>query len=120
MKCSLLVALGTLLAAGLLLAQGSTHPPSSNSWRRFESPYDPKTPPPVQLCEAYALVLTRCSIDTNRFFCQTAGCLQPTKRGLPGWTFCFSNTNGERACVEVSFDKEVDMDTRSRDLLHAK
>ena len=104
----------------MVIAQGRTNPPGGNSWRQHESPYDAKMPPPLRIIEAYELALARVGNATNRYYCVTASCLEPTKRGLPGWTFCFSNTNGERACVEISFDKEVDADAQSGKLLHNK
>jgi hypothetical protein len=116
-KATVLIVISMFAAACLLLAQGNTQPPGGNGWRRYQSPYDPKARPPVEMPEAYALALARVGVSTNRFYCVTAGCLESTKRGLPGWTFCFSNTNGQRACVEVSFDREVDADSRSSELL---
>jgi hypothetical protein len=97
----------------LLFAQGNTSPPGANSWRRFNSPYDPKTRPPIGLTEAYLLALSQMGGATNQLYCLTASCTEPTKRGLPGWTFRFSNTNADQVSIEVSFDKEVDMDARS-------
>jgi hypothetical protein len=116
MKRIILTALATTIAVGLL-AQGKA---GSAGWRRFESPYDGKTPPPIGLSEAYGLALVRLGAATNRFYCVSGGCLEKTKRGLPGWTFYFSNTNGERAYMEVSFDKEVDTDAQSAELLRDK
>ena len=36
-----------------------------------------------------------------------------TNAGFTGWTFLFSNTNGQRGRVEVFFDKEVVTGARS-------
>jgi len=63
------------------------------------------------------LALSRIGNATNQLYCLTASCTEPTKRGLPGWTFCFSNTNADRITIEVSFDKEVDADARSATIL---
>ena len=116
MKHLILAFLATAVAIGLL-AQGEQ---GSHGWRRFENPYDPKTAPPLGLSEAYNLTLAHIGTATNRFYCVTASCLEKTKRGLPGWTFCFCSTNGDRAYVEVSFDKEVVVDSGPDELLHPK
>lgn len=116
MKYQILIGASLIAAVGLLLAQGP-NPPGGNSWRRYQKPYDSKESPPVSLSEAYALVLGHIGTATNRFYCVSATCLDPTKRGLPGWTFCFSNTNGQRAYMEVSFDKEINTDEQSASVM---
>lgn len=111
------LSLATATTICLLFAQGNTSPPGANSWRRFNSPYEPKTRPPLGLTEAYVLALSQMGSATNQLYCLTASCTEPTKRGLPGWTFRFANTNADQVCIEVSFDKEVDMDARSTAIL---
>src|SRR5205807_408091 len=71
-----------MTAACMLLAQGTTYPPGANSWRRFQSPYDPRMAPPISLSEAEVLATQRIGLATNRFYCISASCLEPTKRGL--------------------------------------
>jgi hypothetical protein len=69
--------------------------------------YDPRTPPPLSLPEAYALALTRMSHYThytNQFHCVEANCTEMTNNGFTGWKFVFGNTNGEFGDVEVYFD----------------
>jgi hypothetical protein len=117
MKQVLLISFACVATASLLLAQGRA---GSNSNRRFQSPYDLHTPPPVGLSEAYALAVAQMNVDTNRCYCVSASCQELTRRGLPGWTFYFANTNGQRADVEVSFDKEVAADDSKRDFLRGK
>jgi hypothetical protein len=110
----------TFLTVGslFLFAQGTPFSKEGgNSWRKFEKPYDATSTPTIGLSEAYSLTLAYLGPATNRFYCISASCLEKTKRGLPGWTILFANTNGERAFVEVSFDKEVDTDARSTELL---
>jgi len=94
-RLSISIAILAMLA-GLAFAQG----------RIFGGPgkpYDPKTPPPLALNEAYRLALTRIGEVTNRFYCVSASCLEKTLPEQAGWVFFFSNTNGDRARVEVYF-----------------
>jgi hypothetical protein len=109
MKHVVLTVLIAVLAVGLLLAQGTQVP--GNSWRRYNSPYDLKTPPPLAMSDAFALtqiyIQAHMGTATNCLYCISASCVDMTKRGLPGWTFYFSNTNGQRIYMEVSFDREV-------------
>jgi hypothetical protein len=79
---------------GLVFAQG---------WV-FEGPgppYDSKKPPPQSLPEAYAVAVADIGAATNRFYCVSATCLE--KHHYAGWTFSFSNTNGQTARVVVFF-----------------
>src|SRR6266436_2848729 len=93
-------------AVGFLLAQG-INPSGGNSPRRYRSPYDPKTRPPVAMPEAYSLAAAYLGSATNRFYCVTATRLEMGLSGFPAWKFSWSDTNGERAYIEVTFDKEV-------------
>jgi hypothetical protein len=120
MKHVIFTTLAMATAISLLLAQGPPYSSGGNSTRRFGSPYDPKMLPPVGLAEAYTLTLAYIGPATNRFYCVSASCLEKTKRGLPGWTFGFSNTNGQRVDVEISFDREVDSSASTRLLFLGK
>jgi hypothetical protein len=96
--------------AGLLFAQGwsgSSHLPT----------FDSKRPPPLTLVQAYAIAEKRIGTATNRFYCVTASCLDPTNRVSTGWVFEVSNTNGDRAIIKVLFNSEVSIDERSAALL---
>jgi hypothetical protein len=110
-----------IVAAVSLLAQGrSGSNPSIFDNYPVLAPYDVKRPPVVQLSEAYALTLAYMGPATNHFYCVSASCLEKTKIGLSGWSFSFSNTNGERASIDVSFDKVVRVDEHSAQLLQTK
>lgn len=100
----------SMVAAGLLIAQGlsgsSQHPGS-----------DQKRPPPLTLPEAYALATAQLGEATNRLFCVSATCVEPPTFMTTGWTFGFSNTNGETAHVKVFFDKMVYIKPHDAELL---
>jgi hypothetical protein len=105
MKNLLLLVLAGIAATGLLLAQGRG---GSNNFRRSKfMTYNPGTPPPITLPEAYAAALSHLGTATNRSYCVSASCLECTNRGFTGWWFVFSNTNQERGRVIVFFDKMV-------------
>jgi hypothetical protein len=96
--------------AGVLFGQGlsgSSHHPG----------FDPKRPPPLPLPEAYTLATTRLGPATNSFFCVSATCLEPPTFMTTGWTFGFSNTNGQIVQVKVFFDKIVYVDPQGTGLL---
>ena len=116
MKYLIPAALLSVAAIGLF-AQGQF---GSQSSRRFESPYDPKSRPPVSLSEAYPLACAYLGNVTNRFYCVSATCLEVGKSGFPAWKFSWSATNGESAYLEVTFDKEVYLDPRTQMLLRNK
>jgi hypothetical protein len=97
-----------------LLAQGKL---GSYGNRRYTSPYDPKTRPPVAVPEAYESALRYLGPATNRFYCVSTTCLELGKSGFPAWKLSFSDTNGESAYLEVTFDKEVYPDPRTDMLL---
>src|SRR6185369_14106798 len=73
-------------------------------------PYDPRTPPPMTLPDAYALSQMYLGNFTSRWHCVSVNCLELTNNGLTGWKFVFSNTNGTRAKMEVYFDKIITSD----------
>src|ERR1035438_9405963 len=105
MKRILLAALFTSLIVGLVMAQGIV-----NGYRAIggkPETYDPKTPPPLSLPEAYALALNSTGRYTNQFYCVSANCTEMTSNGFTGWKFIFASTNGEFGDVEVYFDKLV-------------
>jgi hypothetical protein len=81
---------------GLVFAQGR----GSTPW--VAPPYDVKWAPAKSLPEAYALAMADIGAATNRFHCVSASCLDKEFRG--GWTFLFSNTNGQTARVVVWFN----------------
>jgi hypothetical protein len=112
------IALATIAGTGLLFAQGLN--PPGGDWHHFTSPYDPKTPPPLGLAEAYNLALKFLGPATNRFYCVSTSCMDKGGSGFPGWTFWLSSTNGQRAYVEVSFDKEVGADSKTLEILRSK
>jgi hypothetical protein len=97
-----------------LLGQGKT---GSHDNRVYTSPYDPKTRPPVAVPEAYERALRYLGAATNRFYCVSTTCLELGRSGYPAWKFSFSDTNGESAYLEVTFDKEVYPDPRTDMLL---
>ena len=99
MRRVLFLALVLAGTAGLLFAQGRL---SSGPGM----PYDAKTPPPLSLSQAYALALGRIGPATNHFYCLSASCLDKTLPQYAGWVLWFSNTNGERARVEVYFQSK--------------
>jgi hypothetical protein len=118
MKRVSLVLLATGLAVGLLAQSIITS--GGVRWAQPQS-YDSKTPPPLALPEAYALALGNLAWApgaTNRFHCISASCLElSNSNGWTGWTFWFSNTNGDRASVVVFFDGGVTADAGSAKLL---
>jgi hypothetical protein len=102
-------AIGAILVAlggGFLFAQGfsgsSVHPK-----------YDFRGPPPLEISKAYALAIARLGGATNRFYCVTASCVEPSNHWSSGWTFGFSNTNGRIAHVRVLFNQEAYVEDRS-------
>jgi hypothetical protein len=105
-------------AACLTFSQG-TVTSGENRWTAVQS-YDGKTPPPLALPEAYEIALGRLGEATNRFYCLTASCLEMTNRGFTGWTFWFSNTNAQRARVDVFFDKATRLGPQSEEVLSNK
>jgi hypothetical protein len=109
-----------VVVAGLLFAQGYFDLASGHTWRRYNKPYEVKTPPPVGLAEAYSLTLAFMGATTNQFYCVSAGCLEKTRAGLPGWTFTFFNTNAQMIRIEVSFDKDIFTDSPSAKLMGRK
>jgi len=117
MKYFLLISLGIALTVPWILGQGQlTVGSGGNHWQRFLG-WDPKQPPPLSLPEGYALAISQVGTATNRFFCVAASSLEMTNYYFRGWAFCFSDANGRRALVEVSFDKELRIDPRSEKLL---
>src|SRR5215831_7782691 len=82
----------------LLLAQGRVGS-GTHRYSRFPT-YDPSSPPPLTLADAYSLALGHIGAATNRFYCVSASCLETTNAGFTGWTFSFSSTNRERGRVD--------------------
>ncbi|HEX5217995.1 MAG TPA: hypothetical protein VFZ59_00370 [Verrucomicrobiae bacterium] len=105
-------------AVCLTFSQG-TVTSGNNRWTPVQS-YDGKTPPPLTLPEAYEIALDRLGEVTNRFYCLTASCLEMTNRGYTGWTFCFANTNAQRARIDVYFDKATHLSPQSEEVLFKK
>ena len=82
-------------------------------WTKYQT-YGPKDRPPLALTEAYTLAVARLGPATNRFHCISASVLEMGgTNGWTGWTFWFSNTNGDRASMWVFFDGGVTCDFRS-------
>lgn len=119
MKRLIIAGSAVTLAAVFLFAQGTTIPPGDNHWQKYWG-WEPTKPPPLALPDAYALVLAHIGSATNRFYCVTASCLEMTNYGHRGWAFSFSDTNGQHARVQVTFDKELYTDPRSRQVLGTK
>lgn len=113
------ISLVVVAAAGIALAQG-LNPAGGNSPRRHRSPYDPKTRPPVSIEQAYSLAASYLGPATNRFYCTRATCLEMGLSGFPAWKFTWSDTNGQPAYVEVTFDKEVYPDPKTEAILRNK
>ena len=112
----MVLAIGLMM--GLAFGQG-TLTSGGRRWSAFQT-YDPNTPPPLDLPKAYAMAMTRVGGATNRVYCIAATCLEMTNNGFTGWTFWFSNTNAQRARVDVFFDKEVHVDIQSGEVLRGK
>ncbi len=114
-----IIAFGVVVVAGALLAQ-SIVTSGGRRLTEFQS-YDPKTPPPLALSDAYALAVGRLAQipgATNRFHCISASTLEMAgTNGWTGWTFWFSNTNGDRASMWVFFDGGVTCDVHSGEIL---
>src|ERR1700722_3182414 len=115
----LLVAIfGALIVTGALLAQ-SIVISGGHRLTRFQA-YDPKTPPPLSLPDAYSLALGRLAEfpgATNHFHCISASCIEMScTNGWTGWTFWFSNTNGDRASMEGFFEGGVSSDVHSAEV----
>ena len=105
MKTALLLLLAAVAVTGLLLAQGRS---GSNQivHSQFRS-YDPGTPPPLSLPEAYGLALAHLGAATNGQYCVAVSCLEKTNNFRTGWNFVFATTNRECGLVFVYFDKTV-------------
>jgi hypothetical protein len=84
--------------AGWLFAQGYVFSGTGPA-------YDPKTPPPLSLPEAYKLATAHLGARTNQFYCVKASCLERVQ--YAGWVFGFSSTNGQTAHLIVWFSKNV-------------
>ncbi len=82
----------------------------------YAAKYGGSTPPAVALERAYALAIARVGDATNRFWCVSASCVEDESWR---WVFWFSNSNGQRARVDVAFAaKEATvMDSKSAALL---
>jgi hypothetical protein len=119
MKRLIVAVSAAAVGAVFLFAQGRTFPPGGNHWQEYWG-WEPPKPPPIALPDAYALVLAHIGSATNRFCCVTASCLEMTNYGHQGSAFSFSDTNGQHARVQVTFDKELYTDPGSRQLLGAK
>jgi hypothetical protein len=98
MKKPILLSLMTVATASWLLAQGYV-------FSGVGPKYDPKTPPPLSLPEAYTLATAHLGVRTNQFYCVKASCLERIQ--YAGWVFGFSSTNGQTAHLIVWFDKNV-------------
>jgi hypothetical protein len=120
MKRTLLAFVPVLLVVGLVFGQGVSNPPGSRTWRKYSEPYDGKTAPPLGLADAYVLTLNYIGSNSNKYHCVAANCLDKTRSGLPGWTFCYMDTNGERAYLHVLFDKDIYVDPRTAESLKGK
>lgn len=109
MKARFLILLSAgVLAAGLLLGQVGNGPFPPGGVRP-PKPYDPRTPPPLLLPDAYALAvghLEREGTSTNEFYCLSASCLDYTNV-MPGWWFTFSNISGQHMDIWVGFDRST-------------
>ncbi len=111
MKRIIFLILAALSVAGFLMAQGHVTV-GGNHWQRYWG-WPTNAPPPLALPDAYSLALAHVGSATNRFYCVAASTLEMTNYHFRGWGFTFSNTNGQRARVEVSFYKELRTDPRS-------
>jgi len=101
-----------ILTTGLIFAQ-----PPNNFTPGFTShppllPYDGKIPPKLNIDAAYTKAILALGTATNQFHCVSATCLNHlTTFGSSegevhyGWTFVFSDTNGNPKNVYVYFDK---------------
>ena len=92
--------------------------------RRPRSLWETNTPLPLTVTEAHSLAIANLGLATNHFYCVTASCGELTNGWfggwsprVQGWTFSFADTNGRRASVCVSFDKQVSVDDRDGRIL---
>ena len=101
------------VATSLLVAQDTFGggPP------RSAQPNPPRRPPLLSLPEAYTLALSELGVVSNRYCCVAANCMNDLPRtqtgtihGTNGWTFGFSNPNGDRIRIFVHFDKATEID----------
>ena len=104
-KCGLFAVL-LVIVGGFLVAQG-IYSISGNPDRQPRR-YDPKTPPPLGLPQAYELAMEYVKNATNQFWCVAASCQADWGLGtMTHWEMGFSNTNGDHTNVLVFFDKTV-------------
>jgi hypothetical protein len=96
MKRMVPVTLAIVALAGMALAQ-------RYAFSGPGKPYDAKTPPAKTLPQAYAQALAFIGPATNRFWCVSASCVESPSAG---WVLWFSNTNGQRARVDVYFGEK--------------
>jgi hypothetical protein len=116
-KLTVLTVLATAVAVGLM-AQGMVGD-GTHRYSKYPT-YDPKTPPPMILPDAYALALARIGASSNDFHCVAANCLELTNAGFTGWTFSFLNTNGQHGRVDVYFDGAVFIVAKPGEILIGK
>jgi hypothetical protein len=83
-------------------------PPSTRNYKRYDEAFK------RQAVEHWLLSgkSARLGSATNRLFCVSATCVEPPTFMTTGWTFGFSDTNGQIAQVKVFFDKNVYIDPR--------
>ena len=115
MKRTLLFSVLLVIGLSAALAQSVINGRRASKYRT----YDPKDRPPVSLPEAYPIALVRLGPATNRFHCVYASVSElSNSNGWTGWTFWFSNTNGERGRVIVFFDRGALLDVPGHPLSH--
>ena len=104
------------VATGLLVAQSfiGGGPP------RSAQPNPPRRPPLLSLPEAFTLAMSQLGAVSNRYYCVAANCMNDLPRieaganhGSKGWTFGFSNSDGDRVRIFVFFDKTTGIDAVS-------
>ena len=116
MKRIFVIVLASAATVGLVIGQGQLTI-GGNHWQRYWG-WPTNAPPPLTLSDAYSLALADVGQTANRFYCVAASTLEMTNYHFRGWAFTFADTNGQRARVEVSFDRELRTDPRSRMILH--
>ena len=73
----------------------------------------------LTLTQAYTAAANRIGGATNHFSCINANLIETTNYPFGIWTFSFTDTNGDRASIQVSFDQEVKVDSQSDQIFGA-
>src|SRR5437868_6703603 len=118
MKTRILLVSFAVVTTLFVMAQGNDFVyPNASENLGFRTPHSITNTPPIDLPTAYNMALRYVAEVTNRFYCVSASCLE-LKGEMQGWTFCYANTNGARAFVDVSFENSVRIRPESAKILY--